>query len=135
MIDEKYLRMAITIRRTYLKMNNNLDLYGSKAIRVKDRLEEAAQKVEDIEKELTDNVQNKNISEKEVLEKLLKIVDEIEEEGKILESAIEPINKEIENLAKQEQELYRQIVEHYPQLSEDQIVSIVRDRLIKEGLS
>jgi hypothetical protein len=41
----------------------------------------------------------------------------------------------IEKLAKEEQELFRQIVERHSNLSQDQIVSIVRDRLIKEGLS
>ena len=44
-------------------------------------------------------------------------------------------NVEIEKLGREEQELYRQIVEHHPELTEDQIVKSVRDRLLKEGLS
>ena len=39
MIEEKYLKMAISIRRTYLKLTNNLDLYHSKALSVSDKLE------------------------------------------------------------------------------------------------
>ncbi len=133
MIEERYLQMALNIRRTYLKFSNNLDLYGSRASQVTKRLQDTVEKMEEIQK----NIDNRNhkIDEKEVLNQLLKIVDEVEEEGKRLENLVEPINKEIERLAKEEQELYRQIVEHHPLLSEDQIVTIVRDRLIKEGLS
>jgi hypothetical protein len=57
------------------------------------------------------------------------------DEGKKLETLIDPINVEIEKLGREEQELYRQIVEHHPELTEDQIVNFVRDRLLKEGLS
>jgi hypothetical protein len=41
----------------------------------------------------------------------------------------------MEKLAKEEMELYRQIVDSHPNLTEDQIVEKVQDRLIKEGLS
>jgi len=69
------------------------------------------------------------------LKKLLKIIDEVEDEGKRLEKLIEPINLEIEKLAKEEMELYRQILDGHPNLTENQIVEKVQDRLIKEGLS
>ena len=39
MVDEKYLQMSITIRRTYLKLINNLDLYRSRALQISERLE------------------------------------------------------------------------------------------------
>jgi hypothetical protein len=133
MVEERYIQMAISIRRTYLKLSNNLNLYGSRAAQVAQRLEETLPKIEEIQRQL-DN-RNVKVDEKEVLNKLLKIVDEVEEEGKRLENLVNPVNKEIEKLAKEEQELYRQIVEHHPNLKEEQIVSIIRDRLIKEGLS
>jgi hypothetical protein len=75
------------------------------------------------------------MSETEIFEKLLKIIDEVEDEGKRLEKLIEPINLEIEKLAKEEMELYRQILDGHPNLTENQIVEKVQDRLIKEGLS
>ena len=66
---------------------------------------------------------------------MLEILEEVDSEGKRLEDLVDPLNKEIEKLALEEQELYRQIVEHHPELTEDQIVNFVRDRLLKEGLS
>lgn len=136
MIEEKYLKMAINIRRTYLKLINNLDLYKTKASQVSDKLEDTIKKLDGIQEDISKKTSEKiNISEKEVFNKLLKILNEVEEEGKRLEDLVNPINLEIEKLAKEEQELYRQIVEHHPNLNEDQIVSSVRDRLLKEGLS
>lgn len=136
MVDEKYLKMAITIKRTYLKLINNLDLYRDRASEVANRLDDTIKKVKDIQDELSKkDPKSQNISEKEIYGKLFKILDEVEEEGKRLENLVNPINIEIEKLAKEEQELYRQILEHHPNLTQDQIVSSVSDRLIKEGLS
>ena len=47
----------------------------------------------------------------------------------------QPLNKEIEKLALEEQELYKQIKSTHPNLTDDQIVESVRQRLINEGLS
>lgn len=136
MIDEKYLQMAITIRRTYLKLINNMDLYKTKANQVSKNLEETLKKLEDFQKNLETNKDRKtNLNEIEVFNKLLKIIDDIEDEGNKLEKIIDPINKEIEKLSKEEIELYKQIVDNHPNLSEDQIVKVVQDRLIDEGLS
>jgi hypothetical protein len=137
MIDEKYLQMAISIRRTYLKLINNLDLYRSRALQIADRLEDTVKKLDVFNKEVEESSKSKNnqISQVEVFERLLKMIDEVEDEGKRLENLIDPINIEIEKLAKEEMELYRQIVDGHPKLTEDQIVEIVKDRLIKEGLS
>lgn len=136
MVDEKYLKMAITIRRTYLKLINNLDLYKTKASQVSEKLEDTIKKLDNIQEEIDKKKSEKiEVNEKEVFNKLLKIINEVEEEGKRLENLVSPINSEIEKLAKEEQELYRQMVEHHHNLSEDQIISEVRDRLIKEGLS
>ena len=136
MVDEKYIKMAISIRRTYLKLLNNLDLYKNRASQVSEKLEGTIKKIDEIQEDINRKKAEKiEVSEKEVINKLLKIIDEVEEEGKRLENLVEPVNLEIEKLAKEEQELYRQIVEHHPNLTEDQIVSEVRDRLIKEGLS
>ena len=133
MIEEKYLQMSISIRRTYLKLINNLDLYHNRAIKVSSNLEETLAKL-DIIQEGLESKDNKT-SGKETLDKILNILQEVEDEGKKLETLIDPINVEIEKLGREEQELYRQIVEHHPELTEDQIVNFVRDRLLKEGLS
>lgn len=133
MIEEKYLQMSISIRRTYLKLINNLDLYHNRALKVSSNLEETLAKL-DIIQEGLESKDNKT-SGKETLDKILNILQEVEDEGKKLETLIDPINVEIEKLGREEQELYRQIVEHHPELTEDQIVNFVRDRLLKEGLS
>ena len=137
MVDEKYLQMSITIRRTYLKLINNLDLYRSRALQISERLEDTVKKIDDLNKEAEESAKKKNtnISQIEVFEKLLKIIDEVDDEGKRLENLISPINTEIEKLAKEEMELYQMIVDSHPNLTEDQIVESVKDRLIKEGLS
>lgn len=137
MIEEKYLQMAINIRRTYLKLANNLDLYRAKAMQISDKLTETVKKLEDYQKELEERTKNKKetLSVPEVVTNLLKIIDEVEDEGKRLENLVSPINKEIEKLSKEEIELYRQIVDNHSNLNEDEIVKIVQDRLIKEGLS
>jgi DNA repair exonuclease SbcCD ATPase subunit len=135
MVDEKYLQKAISIRRTYLKLINNMDLYRARALQVSERLDGTLKKIEDYQKELKENSKNPTLNETEVFQKLLKIIDEVDEEGKRLEKLIEPINLEIEKLSKEEIELYRQILDGHPNLTEDQIVEKVQDRLIKEGLS
>lgn len=137
MVDEKYIQMAINIRRTYLKLINNLDLYRSRALQISDRLEETVEKLNNLNKEVAEAAKkkNNNVSQIEVFERLLKIIDDVEDEGKRLENLVDPINVEMEKLAKEEMELYRQIVDSHPNLTEDQIVETVKDRLIKEGLS
>ena len=109
MVDEKFLQKAISIRRTYLKLMNNMDLYRAKVGQVSERLDGTLKKIDDYQNELKSNSKNQktNLSETEIFEKL----------------------------AKDEMELYRQIVDSHPNLTEDQIVEKVQDRLIKEGLS
>jgi hypothetical protein len=125
--------MAISIRRTYLKLINNLDLYHNRALKVSSNLTETLAKLDIIQEGL--DLKDKKTNSKETLDKILNILQEVEDEGKKLETLIDPINLEIEKLGREEQELYRQIVEHHPELTEDQIVNFVRDRLLKEGLS
>lgn len=136
MIDEKYLQRAIGIRRTYLKLVNSMDLYRARALQVSERLNDTLKKLDDIKEDAkVRSGSKKNVNEVDLLNRLLKIIDEVDDEGKRLEKLIEPVNIEIEKLSKEEMELYRLIVDNHPSLSEDQIVQIVQDRLIKEGLS
>ncbi|MCK9476890.1 MAG: hypothetical protein M0R46_13265 [Candidatus Muirbacterium halophilum] len=127
MIDEKYLQMAITIRRTYLKLLANNQLYESKLQQIVAKFDDTIEKLELLKTE-----KNKPT---ETLNKLLAILSDIEEEGKRMEKIIDPINIEIEKLAKEEQVLYQKIVDDYPKLNTEQIVEIVQNRLINEGLS
>ena len=83
MIEEKYLKMAISIRRTYLKLINNLDLYHNRALKVSSNLEETLAKLDTIQEGL--DLKDKKPSSKETLDKILDILQEVEDEGKKLE--------------------------------------------------
>lgn len=136
MIDEIYLQNAVRIRRTYLKLSNNMDLYQKKAKAVSDKLETTISKIDELQSKIEESRRDKNDKKDSnfFLTELVKILNEVEEEGKALESSVDPLNKEIEKLALEEQELYRQIKEKHFNLTDEQIISSVQDRLIKENL-
>ena len=137
MIDENFLQSAVRIRRTYLKMSNSMDFYKKAAEGVVERLDETIKKVEDIQKEAEDSKKNKNssFSAEASMNKMLKVLEEVDAEGKRLENLVDPLNKEIEKLALEEQELYRLIKEKHYNLSDDEIIESVKQRLVKENLS
>mgnify|MGYP007101540903 CR=1 FL=1 len=132
MIDERFLTAAINIRRTYLKLTSNLDLYKNKAEVTLLKLEKAYDDLEKLNIRIKEG--KKNGSDDEVKDDLLKIFSEIEDEGNRIEKFLEPLNKEIEKLAIEEQQLYSNICKAHSNLSEDDIVDIVRKRLTKENL-
>jgi predicted nucleic acid-binding Zn-ribbon protein len=137
MIQEIFLISAVNIRRRYLKISNQLDIYNKKTKDTLSTLNDALKKLD----ELKQNIKNANsgkgskITEKEAFSGLLKIIGTIEDEGKSIEKLTEPINKEIERLSLEEQELYNQIIKNHPELTEIQIVHSVKQRLLSEGLS
>jgi predicted nucleic acid-binding Zn-ribbon protein len=132
MIDENFLQSAVRIRRTYLKLTNNMDFYQKKIKVLAENLDKTILRIEDIQKEIETK---KNTNPEKALQDLVIILNEVDEEGKKLESLVDPLNKEIEKLALEEQELYRLIKEKHFNLTDDQIVESVRTRLIKESLS
>ncbi len=105
-------------------MTSNLDQYQNKAKQILSKLDDTIERIKVIEKS----------SDVNKLNELVKILTDIEEDGKSLEKIIEPINKEIEKLAQEESELYRQIKTKHSNLSEEQIIESVKERLIKENL-
>ena len=132
MIDEKFLKAASNIRRTYLKVSNNMGLYKDKVESTVKKLDDTIKKIESIQKSINSKDNNENTNS--VLAELLKILTEVEQEGKSLEEYINPLNREIEILAIEEQELYRQITEKHNNLSEEEIVNYVKNRLESEDL-
>jgi predicted RNase H-like nuclease (RuvC/YqgF family) len=137
MIDENFLQSAVRIRRTYLKMSNSMDFYKKSAQGVVERLDETIKKVEAIQKEAEDSKRDKNsnFSAEGSMNKMLKVLEEVDNEGKRLEGLVDPLNKEIEKLALEEQELYRLIKEKHYNLTDDEIIESVKQRLLKENLS
>ena len=135
MIDEVFLQNAVRIRRTYLKLTNNMDFYQKKAKEIVDRLDETLIKIDNLQKVAENNKKNSGIGSQDLLSELLNILNDIDVEGKSLEDLVNPLNQDIEKLGLEEQELYRQIKEKHYDLTDDQIINSVKDRLIKENLS
>jgi predicted nucleic acid-binding Zn-ribbon protein len=132
MIDENFIKAAIKIRREYLKLTNNLNFYKRKAEDVISNLEDIVNKIEKIQEE---NENQQVINNDAIVLQLTKLLTDIESEGRSVESLIDPLNKEIEKLGLEEQELWRNIKNKYPNLSDEEIVEYVRQRLLQENLS
>lgn len=134
MIDEKFLLAAVNIKKTYIRLLSNLDLYETKAKETLEKLGSLYDKLGVLEKDIKkpENINNDNYS---AFNEVLKILNELENEGVKLKSFTDPLNKKIENLALEEQELYKQICMKHSDMTEDEIVECVGKRLEKENLS
>ena len=134
MIDEKFLLAAVNIKKTYIRLLSNLDLYETKAKETLEKLGSLYDKLGVLEKDIKkpENINNDNYSG---VNEVLKILTELENEGVKLKSFTDPLNKKIEKLALEEQELYKQICMKHSDMTEDEIVECVRKRLEKENLS
>ena len=135
MIDEKFLVAAVNIKRKYINVTSDINKYHDRAKKTIDKLESTLKSIETIQDTMKEKAKNKKLDSNEVLKEMINIISEIEDEGKSLEKYIDPLNKEIEKLAVEEQELYRMICEKHSNLTEDQIVQSVKQRLEKESLS
>ena len=135
MVDEVFLQNAVRIRRTYLKMTNNMDLYQKKAKEIVGKLDETLIKIDNLQKVAEEDKKNSVVGNQNLLNDLLGILNDIDIEGKSLEDLVSPLNQEIEKLGLEEQELYRKIKEKHYDLTDEQIIESVKNRLIKENLS
>lgn len=137
MIEEKFLKSAIEIRRKYLKTIGNYDLIKKRGEELTQTLSNTLEKIGQLEKEIKESKSkktNKKITEEEAIGRLQKILIEIEVEGEKLSKMTEPLNEEIENLRKEEKNLYDALVDKYPDKSQEQLVNEIQDRIKKEGL-
>lgn len=136
MIDENFYQAAINIRRTYLKLTSDMESYKSIAESTLKKLQKSIVDIERLQKDIKDMRKSKYEmdSKENTINRIMKILEEIEMEGLKLENFVDPINKKIEKLAEEEQILYKRICEKHTTLSEEQIVSAVRERLKKENL-
>lgn len=135
MIDEKFLVAAVNIKRKYINVTSDINKYHDRAKKTIEKLESTLKSIEVIQETMKEKAKNKKLDSNEVLREMIDIISGIEDEGKSLEKYIDPLNKEIEKLAVEEQELYRMICEKHSNLTEDQIVESVKQRLEKESLS
>jgi uncharacterized protein YoxC len=113
-----------------LKLSSNMNMYRKKAHDVLSSLTRIQKDIE-VKQEL---LKSDKIQGKESIDVVMKIIKDVEEEGKRLSSDIDPLNEEMEKLLKEEQELWRQIKEKYYNLKEEDIVEYVRGRLKEANL-
>lgn len=128
MIQERFLQSACNIRRVYLRVSSGLEHYHQQTKKTLEVLEQTVTKIDQLKQN------TKKMDEKESFSELIKILEEVEGQGKSIEKMTEPINREIEKLGQEEKSLYQQIRVAHPQLSEQQIVQSVEKRLQAEGL-
>lgn len=137
MIEEKFLKSAIEIRRKYLKTIGNYDLIKKRGEELTQTLSNTLEKIGQLEKEIKESKSkktNKKISEEEAVRRLQQILIEIEVEGEKLSKMTEPLNEEIEKLRQEEKNLFDALVDKYPDKSQEQLVDEIQDRIKKEGL-
>ena len=133
-IDDMYLDAAVRIRRKYINLNNDIKLYESYLRETLDIVNQTADKIKDMEKDLKDPKKRQTLNEKDVMMTVYDLLGDLDKDATRLESKVEPVNKEIEKLAVEEAELYRAIKDKYPRLDDNEIVRQVRERLNREGL-
>jgi hypothetical protein len=131
MIDENFVNAAVRIRREYLKVNSNLDLYKRRAREITANIDNLIHKVEDIQENFADD----RNSVEEAVGELAKVVQEFEIEGQKLQKLVDPLNKQVEKLGLEEQELWRAIKIKHGDIPENVIIEYVKQRLIRENLS
>ena len=129
MIDDFLLQSAVNIRRKYLKVTNNLKLYEDKAKELVSILETTISKLNEL-----NSSNNNTTSSDDKVEGLLKILKDVDEESLRLKYIIDPINKNIEELSKEEVVLYNTIIVKYIDLSDDEIIKEIQNRLSSEDL-
>lgn len=132
MIDKNLLDNAVRIRRNYLKVTNNLELYQKQAKELVEKLDSTIKEITDLKEELKNK--GEDIEKDPILKKLTEILKETGDSGIVLEEMIKPINQKIETLANEEQELYRAIKEKHYDLTDEQIIEEVKNRLKQENL-
>ena len=130
MINKNLLNSAVRIRKKYLKVSSNMNMYNKRAKEIINILENSITKLNDIQNDINDNKGDS----KEAVNKIMEDINSIDEEGKRLEEMVNPMNEEIEKLQQEEQELYRLIKEKYPDLSDDEIIKEVHEELQRQGL-
>lgn len=131
MINENLLQSAIRIRQEYLKTSSNMKMYHEKAKEVVSILEKSIKDLDGLKNGIN---QNNSSDPNKSVSKLMDIIKGVEEEGNRLESLMKPMNEQIEKLQKEENELFRNMKEKHPDLSEEEIIQQVSDRLKKENL-
>lgn len=132
MISELYLKRALTIRKDYLKIIKDVDIYEKL---IKDFHQVLSDRQSDLE-QLAQKIDAKEITNvDDAVSKTQQIIIRIEEEMIQLEKTITSLNKHIQNLAEEEVKLHQEIKKNYIDLSDQQIKYQVQQYIKKFNLS
>lgn len=128
MIDEQLLQGAVIIRKTFLKLRKELNVYQTDVAKMVKFLKEKIKIIEQIKKNELRNLKSRDeISV--VTKKIIDEVDQIELEEKKLQTKINKINIEMEKLSKDEGILYNTIKERYSELTDEEIIKEIHQKL------
>lgn len=128
MIDNQLIESAKNIRKTFLRMTNQLSVYETE---VKDLINFLQEKIQILQNYNNNDVRKMKTNEdlNKVTKSILKEIEEIEAAEQKLQNKIGKINKEIEKLSNEEVILYKTIKERYPNLSDVEIKREIQQNL------
>jgi len=128
MIDNQLIESAKNIRKTFLRMTNQLSVYETE---VKDLINFLQEKIQILQNYNNNDVRKMKTNEdlNKVTKSILKEIEEIEAAEQKLQNKIGKINKEIEKLSNEEVVLYKTIKERYPNLSDVEIKREIQQNL------
>lgn len=128
MIDEQLVQGAVIIRKTFLRLKKELNTYQKDVSDMVNFLKEKIKIIEQIKKNELKNLKSRD-EVSEVTRKIVSEIEQIEIEEKRLQSKIKKINVEMEKLSKDEGILYNTIKGRYPELTDEEIIRQIHQRL------
>jgi predicted nucleic acid-binding Zn-ribbon protein len=128
-LDKIYINSAVSIRKEYLKLNNDLKKYEGLIKDLKGKVENTITKIQNI----MENISKSSVED--IQKKSIEYLKTLESETQRIQKFVDPINKKIETLQKQEQALYDQIKLNYPGIENEEILSQIQRELKKRNLS
>lgn len=128
MIDEQLLQGAVIIRKTFLRLKRELNTYQGDVSHMVNFLQEKIKTIQAIKKDELKNLRSRE-EVAVVTKKIVDEIDQIELEEKKLQNKINKINVEMERLTKDEGILYNTIKERYPELSDEEIIKEIHQKL------
>ena len=82
MIDESYIDAAVRIRRTFVNLTVELTEYENYAKSVEKVIQRTLDDLEDIQNSISNDKKAKNVSQEEMLRKVLDILAKLEDDSK-----------------------------------------------------
>jgi chromosome segregation ATPase len=128
MINEIYIKRAISIRKSYLKIRKDIEKYEGMT---KDIVEIVTNKIKDLES-LSDKISKGRFNDAESAKnEMTSIVLGLESEINSIDKTIDSLNKMIEKLKKDEIDLYNEIKLKYPNMKDSEIQSEIQSAINK----